>query len=225
MPLQQPAYVPPPVYPQHQAPPSYSSGYTQGYGASASGDGSSKGLVIGLSIGGGVLALLLVIGVVVIVSFNRGTPVAQKPTDPVGAVQGPPSSNASVAPVPGLLAPGATGTPFSSSPSGASAVRQLPIVGADAALAYRWAPDKNYDYDYQLDATVDATRNTYIGSASYKLNPRTTERLARLAGIDGPQEGWAAGDMRPCGAGFHQGKRHRRRKNVPRRRRWGGRPA
>ena len=91
--------------------------------------------------------------------------------------------------MPGLLAPGTTGTPFSSSPSGASAVRQLPIVGADAALAYRWAPDKNYDYDYQLNATVDATHTSYSGIATYKLNPRTTERLARLAGIDGPQEG------------------------------------
>lgn len=176
-PLQQPAYVPP-VYPQYQASPSYSP-----YNTSPS-NSNSKGLIIGLSIGGGVLAVLLIVGVVILISYGRGTPVAQVPDAPVGVQSSPIPAEL----VPGV-APAKAGTPFLSTAGSGSTVRQLPIVGADAALAYRWVRDKNYDYDYELNAKVDATQTSYVGSASYKLDPQTSERLARLVGADGPQEG------------------------------------
>lgn len=128
----------------------------------------------------------LVIGAVVLLNLNPGTPVAQGAAgtpSPSGSAASPSATSA-----PGVVA-SSTGTPLSSGGSSSTSVRQLPILGADAALAYHWAPDKNYDYDYQLNATVDGTLTIYGGNATYKLNPRTTEQLARMVGADGPQEG------------------------------------
>jgi S1-C subfamily serine protease len=178
-PLTQPAFVPP-TYPAYQQP-----NYGQQSGKSSS-EGSNKGLIIGLSVGGAVVALLFLITAIFVHRMNRGTPVAQKSADvPAAAV---PSSGTNSA-VPGVISSSSPTTPFSSTPTSASSVRQLPIVGASTVLAYRWEPGKNYDYDYQLSTTVNNLPATYGGLATYKHNAGKSEILARAIGAEGGGEG------------------------------------
>ncbi|MCE9526448.1 MAG: trypsin-like peptidase domain-containing protein [Planctomycetales bacterium] len=181
-PLPKPAYIPP-AYPAYQQP-----NYGQQSGASSSG-GGNKGLIIGLSVGGAVVALLFLVTAIVVHRMNRATPVAQKSSDAPAGVPSSGTNSGTNSALPGLVPAGSSTAPFSATPTSSGSVRQLPIVGASTVLAYRWAAEKNYDYDYQLTSSADGTVSTYGGIATYKHNAVKSGVLARAIGAEGGGEG------------------------------------